>query len=393
MPHMVSRDQDGRLTGFLAPAILESLQLFRYRFNVTLMFSDKIGEVMNGSDYRYDGCLGLVQRNESDTLISSSGYPILGRGLIHSSVTSSGHTSMVSAYNNQFFQSDTDVMDAFSSFTRNCLLMIAFMNFMLALLIMMMFAKQYVMMNHQRNVLTRKRLMPKRTMVRKAASKTMAVATGCILKQHSAYQIKLQSPSFRLTLLLWSILMFVVSLFFSSLIKTEVVVFGKPDTISSYGDLLAHPNMRPVWNPALNSHLEFADARRGSPAQKVWHRAENMGIAESRLGIDLPTIRSNVRNVLHRRSVWFVPSFVTQAIITNFCAFSRSVGSYSDMNMWIRSDPDARETLQVIMKSAALSYANSKMLDFVATSIIEHQLRGQATKLMEYSRRSLLWGG
>ena len=53
--------------------------------------------------------------------------------------------------------------------------------------------------------------------------------------------------------------------------------------------------------------------------------------------------------------------------------------------MWIRSDPDARETLQVIMKSAALSYANSKMLDFVATSIIEHQLRGQATKLMEYS--------
>ena len=57
MPHMVSRDQDGRLTGFLAPAILESLQLFRYRFHVTLMFSDKIGEVINGSDYRYDGCL------------------------------------------------------------------------------------------------------------------------------------------------------------------------------------------------------------------------------------------------------------------------------------------------------------------------------------------------
>ena len=99
---------------------------------------------------------GLVQRNESDTLISSSGYPILGRGLIHSSVTSSGHTSMVSAYNNQFFQSDTDVMDAFSSFTRNCLLMIAFMNFMLALLIMMMFTKPYVMMNHKQNVLTQK---------------------------------------------------------------------------------------------------------------------------------------------------------------------------------------------------------------------------------------------
>ena len=385
VPYLLGLDQNGQVVGFMAGAIKESNVFFSYQFNVTNLMSDKIGEIVDGSEDRYDGCLGLIQRNLSDTLMPNSEYPTLGPGLVHSRVTGFVQTAMVNAYNNTFTRSDTDVMDAFASFSHASCLVIVAMNIMLACIMICIFVTQYSYINHMMRLFTKQPFMTKRTMVRKAASKTLALANGCFLKQHSAYEIRLKRPSFRLTLLLWSILMFLVSLFFASLIKTDVVLFDKPDTISSYADLLAHPNMRPVWSRAMNEHQEFAYGKKGSPQRQIWERAVRMGMNESRVDLNVGSLRRIFRHIQQKLIIWFVPGYATQAVITNFCSVSRSIGVRSDMNMWIRTDPDARLTLRVLMRRSAMPARDSKILDRLITSVFEHRLRTQVIKQMEYA--------
>jgi hypothetical protein len=380
--NLIQLGSDGKLTGFLAATTNEELSILRHWFNVTITLSDKVGGVIHGD--QYDGCLGLIQKNRSDILLPTPVYPTIAAGLVNGVVTSSERTFMVTAYNNTFASAGTDVMDAFLSFSQTCSIVIVAMNLLLAVVFLVILLTHYQAMNFKLLYFDVRYQFEAKQMILSALSRVQAVAIGNILEQHTAYKTRSKRTSSRLILLSWSVMMFIVSLFFASLIKTEKVVFEKPDTISSYPELLAHPNVRPVWGRTLTVHDEFKNAKPDTILGKVWERGKSMGMDQSMINLDLSSIRGMLKDIFKRKSVWFVPTFAVRAIITNFCSASRSAGSNTDVNMWIKSDPDASESLHTVVKSAGMSNSNSELVDKVFTVILEHNLLIPPQKMLEY---------
>lgn len=380
---LIQLGEDGKLTGFLAANMNENLYVLRQRFNVTITLSDKIGEATIGDTY--DGCLGLIQNNASDLLLPTPVYPTTARGLVNGVVTSSERTFMVTAYNNTFASAGTDVMDAFLSFSKTCALVISFMNVLLAAVFMVILMTHYNAINFKMFHLAKERRINRKEMMLSALSRVQAIAIGCLLEQHTAYKIRSKRLSSQILVFSWAVMMFLVSMFFASLIKTEVVVLQKPDTISTYNELLAHANIRPVWGRTLSVHQEFENAKPGTVLRNVWERGRGMGMDQSKMNMDLASLRGLVGSILKREAVWFVPAFAVNGIITNFCSGSRSTGLNTDVNMWIKSDPDAVESLHTVVKSASLSQSHTELVDKLFTVILEHNLLFPASKLMEYS--------
>ena len=101
----------------------------------------------------------------------------------------------------------------------------------------------------------------------------LVVATANIMKQHTSYNIREQLLRRQLVLLLFAVFSFLIMFYFSSMIKTEMVVQRRPETISSYEDLLAKPNIKPLWAKPLNDHWDFMNAGGNTAEGRIWERA------------------------------------------------------------------------------------------------------------------------
>ena len=79
----VSGDEQ-KIKGSLSPAYRFLVDSLWHAFpNASLMSSNKLGDMDSGT-MMFDGCLGRLQRNESDLMIQVVPFPVLGNGMIHS---------------------------------------------------------------------------------------------------------------------------------------------------------------------------------------------------------------------------------------------------------------------------------------------------------------------
>jgi len=376
--------KDGVMTGVMGP-VFDTLYKERNRFvsNFTYHSSNKLGD-LDPVTQQYDGCLGQLQRNETDVQIPMIDFPILSPGLVHGYVLTASTTTMVSSYNATPTESGTDVMDAVRSFEPSLWFLIAGMTAVVTILI-------YVTIEETQDLrrapssLWAIRNQPK---LESCPPQTIRTATniliGNIVKQHSSYSYSGQMITVSLLILLFAVFSYFILFYFSSMIKTEMVVQKRPETISSYEELLQHEKVRPVWLGMLTDHWSFQQAPADSPKGRIWQRAQRIGMDKCFIQADPTAIEDIVRMGAKREMIWLVSRYYLEPLITNMCAMSSEGGLYPDANLWIKTDPGADEKLSGCMTPASTPVSHRRLLERYEQALFEHDIIGKAIQKMNF---------
>ena len=368
-------NNEGKVEGQLSTALNTVTKTLKRFVNVTLLSSDKVG-VMNLKTKLFDGCLGQLQNNESDIHTPIVDFPILAPGLKNGYVFLPSKILMISGYSNHANTSVIDVMGAFKSFSRSLWSLIAFTTFIILILLF------FTLVLDQRMFAGRKfRRLIRR--IRVFMNQTKKVVFANMFKQHSSYDIRLSSTGF--VLMIFAVFTVLVICYFSSMIRTEMVIQKRPETIPSYQELLAKPNVMPIWLKSLSDHYEFMNAHPTTPEGRIWARAEEMGISECLMETDLASLNGHSLNISSGQAVWLGARYMLSVFLTNSCARSRPFGQAMDQNAWIRSDERAREKLTSSMVISALPDKMFKHVYKMAQIAFEHNLLKQSIKQLEYA--------
>lgn len=375
-------EEGNRLTGIFAP--VWKLVFEGTMWNITHNSADKIGNLDPVTNL-YDGCLGMLQRNESDFHFPLIDFPIIADGLKQGDVLQSSRIMISSTYKNTMGESATEVLDAFLSFTRGLWLTITLTTIVLALLLLMTL--------QSRSRIRRMFVCGPRTVKVKAKQRrrfsrsirvTREVVIGNVLKQHTAYCCQGRLFTCRFLLLLFAVFTFHILFYFSSMIKTDMVVQKRPLTIDTYEDLLDRPEVRPKWGRPLSDHWKFMRADPDSPEGRIWKRAQEKGINDSFIEADLVAIQGHILEIAEQKMVWLGCSYLVPALLTNACALSRSSGAALYANAYVRSDPGEQETLVGVAVSASLSRLSDHILHRTVQSVYEVGLLQMSLKTLDY---------
>ena len=378
----MSGDQQ-KLKGLFAPAYSLLVSIVWHVFpNASLTSSNKLGD-MDMLTMMYDGCLGHLQRNESDIMIPFVPFPIPGSGLRHSKTEMPSNVVMVTGYNNTAVVSNTDVMDAFKSFSRQLWSLIILTAAVLTVVVFITFWYKLLLLPKSANGDPAFRLT-KRQRSRRCMDQALLIAAANVLKQHTSYSVRGNSFWGKVILFLFATFSLLVIFYFSSMIKTEMVVQKRPDTISSYEDVLAKPNTKPLWTKQLGGHWDFMHAKKNTAEGRIWERANRMGLDSCFLNSAID-IQKSSGPINKREAVWFTPSYIIDVMLTNICAFYRLNGLFMDVNTWYRSDKNAQEKLSVLMQSAALHHDSAKKFNYIIQTEFEHHLQYATLKRLEFS--------
>lgn len=379
--------REGQVTGILAPAYDLTLSVFKYSFpNLTINPTGKLGDLIDPEKGYYDGCIGQLQNNHSDTYIPITSFPLIAPGIDQGHVLLSSTIVIGTGYNSTAITSTTDVMDAFGSFSRSLWLMIVTtaVVFALSMFVILLASYQMAVLRIRKRLLSRKVVPLQKGAIIQLILQVIAITMGNMIKQHTGYNIKCRKMMVRMLVLSMAIFAFIISLYFSAMIKTEKVLVKRPDTISSYQEILDRPHVRPVWARPFGDHREFRDARPGSRRRRIWQRAQAMGINESFYDFNSESINKLAVDCIHRRSVWLGPAYLTSFTTTNGCAMMASIGMFSEINAWMKTDGKAEERLFGLMKSSLMPRDQSRLLDKAAQRALEHNLMDQVWKQLDF---------
>jgi hypothetical protein len=253
-PQLIEVKEDGSFSGFLKPIWNTYVECLSRKFeNVSVTAHGPLGEAA-GNSMQLTGCMGRLQRNESDVACPFMEYPIAAPGVRMSTFMLATKTSIVSAYNDLPNESATDVMDAFHSFTPSLWLLVA-----TTALLLTMFVSVSTLSNNKRQ-----RRLSFRS---RSISLSIRITMGYMLKQHSRYNYNRYHYQ-RLLIAVLTIFSFLVTFYFTSMIKTEMVVQKDPVTVTTYDEILER-NVQPAFVEAVNDHADFKYATPGSTADKI----------------------------------------------------------------------------------------------------------------------------
>ena len=315
---------------------------------------------------------------------TSRSFPVPGNGLKHGNTGIASKVVMFSTYNSTAISSDTDVMDAFKSFSHQLWSLTILAAAILTVVVFFIFQVKLLILGRSKTNRDRAVQPIDRQRTRRCMHQALVVATANILKQHTSYSFRGNSLWAKIILFLFALFSFLITFYFSSMIKTDMVVQKRPETISSYEDLLAKPNIKPLWTKQLGGHWDFMHANRNTAEGRIWERAKKYGIDSCFLK-SLADIQQNIGTISRQEAVWFGSSNFVGAIITNACAFSRTNDISPDVNSWFRSDENARETLTVLMQAAALPPESVTKMNRIIQAEFEHHVLYQALTRMEFS--------
>ena len=352
---IISLDGD-RVTGYAAALFVDSIQLFQKRFkNYTLFFTqDKYGDVVDPEKQIYDGCIGRLQRNEQDFALAPTAFGVQIPNVSNSGVFLSSMTNIVSAYNNSFDSSKTDVMQFFTEFDLHLWLTT------ISLLVVLILFQVYLV----------RRKRKRRSFMRWMEN----LMTATLMKQFSSLDIPSSRLSVRFIFLMINVFIFLIHFFLSSLIKTELVVQKQPDTISTYEEIVEHQNCRPVWLKGLNTHWEFENSDPKSSAFEVWKRGQKAGLDRTLVDMKLENLHYTIEEIKKKEAVLLIPNYLVDVIVTNECSLTRQSGVLTDFNMWYRADPSVKESLATVSRSSNISQYLSWEATRFTTLLLEHDL-------------------
>ena len=373
----------GKVKGGFAPFINRIPKALGRYFNVSfttsteglgqLIEEERDGDVSDSG--RYTGCLGMLQRNESDVQMPFTDFGTLGPGLRHTIPITSNRLLMTSAYNQtDSIAGKSDVLDAFLAFDS----LAAAAVLVMTLSFILLFA---CLPRYSRNIRIR--------FTRRKTCESLATVTAVLLKQTSAAEIRVakkrekqrrrlsRSASLSLLLLVLLFFAFLMIFYFSSMIKTEMVVPVKPVTLTTYEELLERGDVVPLFIKQMRDRAEAMEISLKGQASDVLYdvcvtseKFRNISLIDGRLDAMFPVISG----LVSQKSVMLTSSLVAPVIRGNVCTVIRKLLPDLRRTVFLTRDGDAgqaSERLRTIMLAAAYPEAPARLLISKLQAIVE----------------------
>jgi hypothetical protein len=333
--------------------------------NFTLTSDATTGRIVNHNTNQYDGCIGSLQRNQSDVLLGPGDHPIVAPDLMQGSVNGYERMGIFSIYNqpNPHDASNTQILDMFQTFSPDLWLTII-------MAYITIFSLLWLSMRRK----------PRRKTVRLISK----LLTACILKQHSSRGFTVIRTTNRILYLLATIFSFYFTYYLTSMIKTDMVVVYPPATIESYQDIL-DSGVRPAWLFEYGSSSEFEHEPSDTVKEKIWKTAVSMGINKSSVKLSAESVASHGQEIASRREVLIMIRFFGTKLLSHACAFSRSKDLMTDHFPLFRHDESAVENLRGGVFNRLLSGDIIKGINQKITSVFEADLIEASLRFVDLS--------
>ena len=304
IPLVFDVTSSGRLEGISA-AYVSCLFSKLKHINHSFVRQTTFGDLLDPETRAYDGCIGSMQRNESDVGMLMIDLPILaGDRVTQGEVAGFEEPRIISSFALTFKRKQTDVMDAFDGFPPGVWAVVAVACLLLSLLLAFLLRRKEAGATGLSSL---------------SSAATMVWTYMVHQPSSSGYQEEGASPSFNLTFALMAMFTFLVTQFFSALIGTEMVVSEKPATIESYHEILRR-NTSVTFMRALSDHWSFVRAKRDSDAGRIWSRVL-ADYDHSFLDVNLLTLKRIIDEGLQQKTVLMSGRVYGRAFQTNLCAF------------------------------------------------------------------------
>jgi hypothetical protein len=318
----------------------------RPALNVTWIETESVGSLRDPVTLEYDGCIGMIQRNESDFGVTMSDYRSYGEKITPWSVVFGDKTVIGTVYkklNLTESGSATRVMDFLEGYAAEDWVCTIVIGFLLCLLSFCFLAERL-----RSEILYENRF-------KLAAFGSVHMVITCFVNQH--LNISSMRPPLNQFYFLMTLLGFFTGYFLTSMIKTDMLLIDPPESYKSYQDLLDH-DVPPLWFQEAGSHGSFQVANNGSLEKKIWDRAVERGLNKSILSFaemlgKTPALAMNaIIDVFDRKSVFLMSGVYTRLLDSNACAFTRQNDIKKDVNNLAIADPSAQDHFKVMLGSA-----------------------------------------
>jgi hypothetical protein len=337
---------DESITGFFAPAYVVIKDLLHYRF-------PNISIVVPPADYRdvsdptsiFQGCLESLSRNESDIGSPFFKYPVMYPGVKQPSGFSVTSVMISSSYKNMADKIDTDAMDCFYGFNRDLwyatILTLSLLSFLVMIAFWMKMWSNFVFrsLHHYHRICK----VPWRGMAQRSLFHTSNVTICYIVKQMSSFNYKSKRTSEKVILQVLDVFFFFIMFYFTSFIKTDMVVQKQPRTITSYDDILEY-KVIPRWTAFMDDYKEFSESPPGSKERLIWQWANEIGLDNCMMKTD-EQMNQNAQQISTQESVWLASSFFVVISARNFCPLMRIIDPQTDSNAMNTIPDSAKEYL------------------------------------------------
>lgn len=369
--------ENGKFTGFLTNLLSYMERAFN-RVNHSFVGEDSFGTLVDRHRLVYDGCLGSMQRNDSDLGLMWINVPVPGPNLTQTLVLGSDQPVITATYHKMPDQlHNTHVLDMFAAISPLVWILVVLCYSMTSAVMVM----SVVVARNSCHSLKKWRQL--RRDCSKPVLQLIFLMLSCGLAQHSCSSSS-KLLRIRRVLLLYGLLAvfgFFIKFFATSMIKTEMVTLKKPNVIGSYSDLLANKSVRPVWIKQIDDYQEFRDAPLGSQEQEIWQRAVDMGLDESLVSIEngIETAKNVATKVADGAYVLITSRLVTGVASPNACSFSRTWNFRPEANAYNHRNPNGRQRLRGLVQNSngpqdELLFARKRLTRFFEFAIMDMSL-------------------
>lgn len=218
---------------------------------------DGIGEPIHGTnDEIYTGCIGLIQRNQSDFMLQMTNYPLPAINLSQGAVMMDSSLQFLNTYIPPDQSVVVQIESMFNSFTPAIWILstIILITCISCLLIHSHSEKLSRQMSHKKCSTSSDRNLTYQVATHMTRCGQLDNTTGCVMK---------------IIFLVLSFFSFIVIFYLCSVVKTELVVVPPPITMRSYEEMLQH-GCGVFFFRGQDTHQFFKSATDGSDAKKLW---------------------------------------------------------------------------------------------------------------------------
>ena len=378
------------ITGAVASFILVSMEIVS-ELNATFQVRESMVSLVDVRDSRFDGCIGLMQRNESDISLGVFNIPLTAKNITYTKVEAFDKMGILSGYDRrkEGDKKATHVMDMIFAFSPT-LWILVIMTF--ALLFVLLFMSMRIKIWNQSIRRARRRRLG---ISRPCARKQMVQRTGILstvtravvsslLKQSSATPPSISGYGpLNLLFTMMTLLSFYSGYYLTSMIKTEMVVVEKPITVESYEDVLRMGKW-PVWLASFTDMVTFQNAADGSLEQEIWNKAIALGINESLIQMTPDSFINHGMRLAKKETVAFMSQFLGErAFPYCTCVVSRASNISTNTNFLFRQDESAKETLRFSIENHVIERQVSRRVSYRIQKIFEAGLKNAALRYID----------
>lgn len=311
----VKSDHSNEFEGVFGDLFNSIIPPFLRKLNSTVVinFGHGLGEATDHSG-SYDGCLGLLQRNQSDVLLRLADYPTDCDHIIQGDIFLDTRLMFSQLYHQNKKDRKFQILSAIKSL--NDVLPYILFYFICAVVVLKC-ARVIIKMNKSPQVYF---TFGSQIQMNKVTNQTTLNVFAHAFRFGALRAKRVHSRMIFLSLSIFSLV--VINIFYSS-IKTDLVVVTEPDHWESYEQLM-RDRVTPIFIKEMETARYFKSAEAGSPEYKLWqYTVRNFDPKATLIPADVSSFFKVGRQVRQRNAVLILDQIMARVVRNAACSLNK----------------------------------------------------------------------